>query len=51
MICSAQFRRQREVEEDEDSGIVGARSLGSDSGFPNRRRKKAEVSLIDFLNE
>ena len=51
VLCSAQFRRQKEIEEDEESDIVGARSLGSASGFPSRHRKKAQVSLIDFLNE
>ena len=54
MLCSAQFRRQKEIEEDDESasGADRAYSYGSGSGFLNNRsRKKAQVSLIDFLNE
>ena len=51
-LCSAQIRRQRGVEEDDEpaAGVDRANSYGS--GFLNSsRRKKGQVSLIDFLNE
>lgn len=40
---SAQFRRQREIEEDDDENTN--RMLAED------RNKKSKLSLLDFLNE
>ena len=41
---SAQFRRQAEIEEDDDENTN--RMLGQEE-----RNKKSKLSLIDFLNE
>ena len=44
--CSAQFRRQNEVEEDDDENTN--RLLGLQE---SKSRRKSELSLLDFLNE
>lgn len=45
-LCSAQFRRQDEVQEDDDEKTN--RLLGRMS---SKSRRKSELSLLDFLSE